>query len=58
MSICRGCGTVLDPTQDKVNHAVDDVLVAALKDPKKHGEICDLCGHSQAQPIWMRRLGD
>ena len=55
MSNCRGCGTVLDPTQDQVNQAVDQVLVASLKDAKKHGEICPLCGHSQAQPISHRK---
>jgi len=55
MSNCRGCGSVLDPTQDEVNQAVDDVLVASLKDAKKHGEICPLCGHSQTQPISHRK---
>jgi YD repeat-containing protein len=55
-SKCRGCGTVLeDPTQDEVNQAVDDVLVASLSDAKKHGEICPLCGHSQAQPVSHRK---
>jgi YD repeat-containing protein len=56
MSNCRGCGTVLvEPTQDEVNHAVDNVLVASLEDAKKHGEICPLCGHSQAQPVSHRK---
>jgi YD repeat-containing protein len=55
MSNCQGCGTVLDPTQDEVNNAVDEVLVASLKDAKKHGDICPLCGHSQAQPISHRK---
>jgi hypothetical protein len=55
MSNCQGCGTVLDPTQDEVNNAVDQVLVASLKDAKKHGDICPLCGHSQAQPISHRK---
>jgi YD repeat-containing protein len=55
MSNCLGCGAVLDPTQEEVNQAVDDVLVASLKDAKKHGEICPLCGHSQAQPISHRK---
>ena len=54
MPSCQGCGTVLDPTQDEVNQAVDNVLVASLKDAKKHGEICPLCGHSQAQPLSHR----
>lgn len=56
LSKCRGCGTALaDPTQDEVNQAVDDVLVASLEDAKKHGEICPLCGHSQAQPVSHRK---
>jgi YD repeat-containing protein len=55
MSNCRGCGSVLDPTQEEVNQAVDDVLVASLEDAKKHGEICPLCGHSQSQPISHRK---
>lgn len=56
MSTCRGCGSVLEtPTQDEINQAVDDVLVASLNDAKKHGEICPLCGHSQAQPISHRK---
>lgn len=55
MSNCQGCGSVLDPTLDEANQAVDDVLVASLKDAKKHGEICPLCGHSQAQPLSHRK---
>jgi hypothetical protein len=55
MSNCQGCGSVLDPTHEEVNQAVADVLVASLKDAKKHGEICPLCGHSQAQPVSHRK---
>ena len=55
MSNCRGCGSLVDPTLDEANQAVDDVLVASLKDAKKHGEICPLCGHSQAQPLSHRK---
>src|SRR5580700_11800469 len=55
MSNCRGCGSVLDPTQEEVNQAVDNILVASLEDAKKHGEICPLCGHSQAQPVSHRK---
>jgi YD repeat-containing protein len=55
MSNCRGCGSVLDPTQEEVNQAVDNILVASLEDAKKHGEICPLCGHSQAQPVSNRK---
>src|SRR5579862_7267948 len=55
MSNCRGCGTVLDPTQSEVNQGVDEILEASLKDATKHGEICPLCGHSKAQPISHRK---
>lgn len=55
MSNCRGCGSVLEPTQEQINQAVDDVLIASIKDAKKHGEICPLCGHSQAQPFYHRK---
>ena len=55
MSNCRGCGSVVDPTLDEANQAVDDVLIASLKDAKKHGEICPLCGHSQSQPLSHRK---
>src|SRR5580700_7641776 len=55
MSNCRGCGTVLDPTEREVNQGVTEILEASLKDAKKHGEICPLCGHSQAQPISHRK---
>lgn len=55
MPSCPGCGSTLDPTQQEVNQAVDEVLVASLKDAKKHGEICPLCGHSQAQPVSHRK---
>jgi len=52
---CRGCGSVLDPTQEEVNQAVDQVLVASLNDAIKHGETCPLCGHSKAAPISHRK---
>jgi YD repeat-containing protein len=55
MSNCRGCGSLVDPTLDEANQAVDEVLTASLKDAKKHGEICPLCGHSQAQPVSHRK---
>jgi hypothetical protein len=44
-----------DPTQEEVNQAVDNILVASLEDAKKHGEIFPLCGHSQAQPVSHRK---
>lgn len=55
MATCRGCGSVLDPTQEEVNQAVDEILEASLKDAIKHGEICPLCGHSKAVPASHRK---
>ena len=55
MSNCSGCGSVLDPTLEEVNQAVEDILVVSLEDAKKRGEICPLCGHSQAQPVSHRK---
>jgi Cytochrome oxidase complex assembly protein 1 len=55
MSNCRGCGTVLDPTENEVNQGVNDILEASLRDAIKHGETCPLCGHSKAQPISHRK---
>jgi YD repeat-containing protein len=55
MPNCRGCGTVVDPTDSEVNQGVDEILEASLKDAIKHGEICPLCGHSKAQPVSHRK---
>src|SRR5258708_1746784 len=55
MSNCRGCGSVVDPTLEETNQAVDDILIASIKDAKQHGEICPLCGHSQSQPVAHRK---
>jgi YD repeat-containing protein len=56
MTNCQGCGSVLEnPTLEEVNQTVDAVLTASLEDAKKHGEICPLCGHSQAHPISHRK---
>jgi YD repeat-containing protein len=54
-SSCRGCGTMVDPTEHEVNTGVDEILHASLKDAVKHGEICPLCGHSKAVPISNRK---
>src|SRR5690348_6546280 len=55
MPNCRGCGTVLDPTQSEVDQGVNEILEASLKDAIKHGEICPLCGHSKVQPVSHRK---
>jgi hypothetical protein len=55
MSNCRGCSTVLDPTESEVNQGVNEILEASLQDAIEHREICPLCGHSKAQPISHRK---
>jgi YD repeat-containing protein len=55
MSNCRGCGTVLDPTDQEVNQGVNEILEASLQDAITHGEICPLCGHSKAEPVSHRK---
>jgi len=47
---CRGCGVELDPSEEQVNAAVDQVLEASLKDAQKKGGVCPLCGHSKEVP--------
>jgi hypothetical protein len=55
VSSCRGCGTIIEPTENEVNQGVNDILEASLKDAVQHGEICPLCGHSKAQPVSHRK---
>jgi len=52
---CTGCGVELDPSQDQVNAAVDDVLRASLQDAHQHAGVCPLCGHSKDLPVSERR---
>ncbi len=52
---CRGCGDVLDPTEEQVNSAVDGVLQTSLSDAVDHGGVCPLCGHSKHVPYSQRR---
>src|SRR5437899_2885114 len=53
MSNCRGCGTLLDPTESESNQGINKILEA----PRaiKPGQICPICGHSKAQPISQRK---
>jgi len=55
VSNCRGCGTVLNPTEQEVNQGVNEILEASLQDAITHGEICPLCGHSKAEPVSHRK---
>ncbi len=52
---CRGCGEVLDPTEEQVNSAVNEVLQTSLSDAVDHGGVCPLCGHSKYVPYSHRR---
>src|SRR3982074_2622020 len=52
---CRGCGGELDPSEDQVNAAVDQVLETSLEDAEKTGGVCPLCGHSKQVPYSHRK---
>ena len=52
---CRGCGVELDPSEDQVNTAVDQVLETSLRDAEKKGGVCPLCGHSKEVPYSNRK---
>lgn len=52
---CRGCGVVLDPSDEQVNNAVDEVLQASLQDAHEKGGVCPLCGHSKDIPVSHRK---
>lgn len=56
MNNCRGCGTVLDPSEEQVNSAVDQVLETSLRDAHQRGGVCPLCGHSKAASNSNRTL--
>lgn len=52
---CQGCGVDLDPTQERVDSAVDQILETSLEDAKKKGGVCPLCGHSKEVPYPHRK---
>ena len=52
---CDGCGTLLEPTTEQINEAVDGVLAASLADAHGSGGVCPLCGRSQKLPFWNRK---
>lgn len=52
---CRGCGVEVDPSQEQVNSAVDQILETSLQDAEKKGGVCPLCGHSKEVPYSNRR---
>ena len=52
---CRGCGSVLDPTQEQIRQAVDEVLEETRPDIKPFPGVCPLCGRSSAVPVSQRK---
>ena len=52
---CRGCGVEIDPTEEQVDVAVDEILEASLQDAVKKGGVCPLCGHSKQVPYSHRK---
>ncbi|MBV8050535.1 MAG: hypothetical protein JOZ80_05065 [Acidobacteriaceae bacterium] len=52
---CRGCGVELEPSEEQVNSAVDQILETSLEDAHKKGGVCPLCGHSKEVPYSHRR---
>jgi hypothetical protein len=52
---CRGCGVELDPSEEQVNAAVDQILDTSLKHAEKTGGVCPLCGHSKDVPYSQKK---
>jgi YD repeat-containing protein len=52
---CRGCGVELDPSEEQVKTAVDEILGTSLEDAQKKGGVCPLCGHSKNAPYSHRK---
>ena len=52
---CQGCGVELDPTEEQVNAAVDQVLETSLKHAEQAGGVCPLCGHCKDVPYSQKK---
>lgn len=52
---CRGCGSVLDLTQEQIRQAVDEVLEETRPEIKPLQGVCPLCGRSSAVPVSQRK---
>ena len=52
---CQGCGVELDPSEEQVNPAVDQILETSLKHAEKTGGVCPLCGHCKGIPISQKK---
>jgi type II secretory pathway pseudopilin PulG len=55
MGNCRGCGVELEPSEEQVNAAVDQVLESSVQDALDTGGVCPLCGHSKDVPYSRRK---
>jgi YD repeat-containing protein len=52
---CSECGLELNPSEEQVNTAVDQILETSLRDAQKKGGVCPLCGHSKDVPYSHRK---
>ncbi len=52
---CQGCGVEVDPSEEQVNTAVDQILETSLKHAENTGGVCPLCGHSKEIPTSQKR---
>src|SRR5438477_5458815 len=52
---CRGCGSVLDLTDEQIRQAVEEVLEETRPQIKPLPGVCPLCGHSSTVPVSHRK---
>ncbi len=52
---CRGCGSVLDLTDERIRQAVDEVLEETRPEIKPLPGVCPLCGRSSTVPVSHRK---
>src|SRR5437879_8179881 len=52
---CRGCGSVLDLTDEQIRQAVDEVLEETRPEIKPLPGVCPLCGRSSTVPVSHRK---
>jgi YD repeat-containing protein len=55
MGNCRGCGSLLDLTQEQISQAVDEVLEETRPTISPLPGVCPLCGHSATVPVSHRK---
>jgi len=52
---CRGCGSVLDLTDEQIRQVVDEVLEETRPEIKPLPGVCPLCGRSSTVPVSHRK---